>query len=54
MNIGDRIEYQVCVATWGVGRVVAYDENTEIVTVEDADDGTTWRGLADQTQPSEE
>ena len=42
------------VASWGIGRVVAYDENTEIVAVEDEDDGTTWRRVADQTQPSEE
>jgi hypothetical protein len=41
-------------ASWGIGRVVAYDENPEIVTVEDEDDGSTWRGLAEQTQPSEE
>jgi hypothetical protein len=54
MNIGDRIEYQVGIASWGIGRVVGYDENTEIVTVEDEDDGTTWRGLADHTEPVEE
>jgi hypothetical protein len=41
-------------ASWGTGRVVAYNENIEIVTVEDEDDGTTWRGLADHTEPVED
>jgi hypothetical protein len=47
MNIGDLVEYQVDLCSWGIGRVVAYDEETEVVTVRDEDDGTTWHGLAD-------
>lgn len=54
MKVGNPIEYQVGIASWGIGHVVAYDENTEIVTVKDEDDGTAWRGLADQTEPAEE
>jgi len=54
MKVGDRVEYQVDVASWGIGRVVSHDEDTEIVTVMDEDDGTMWRGLADHTEPAGE
>jgi len=51
MKVGDVVEFQIDVASWGTGRVVAYDEETEIVAVEDSDDGTMWRGPADKTEP---
>lgn len=54
MNIGNLVEYQTDVASWGIGRVVAYDEETEMVTVQDEDDGSTWRGPADYTTPTTE
>ncbi len=54
MKVGDMVEYQVDVASWGIGRVVAYHEDTEIVTVQDEDDGSTWQGLVDFTEPAEE
>lgn len=54
MKIGGLVEYQVDFASWGIGRVVAYDDDTEIVTVKDEDDGTTWRGLADHTEPADD
>lgn len=54
MKVGNLVQYQVDVASWGIGHVVAYDEDTEIVTVKDEDDGTVWRGLADYTAQVEE
>lgn len=54
MNVGDVIECQVDVASWGIGRVIAYDDETELVTVQDEDDGTNWRGPADLTVLADE
>lgn len=52
MKVGDRVEYQTGVGSSGIGRVIAYDPETEVVTVKDEDDGTTWRGLEDYTEPA--
>jgi hypothetical protein len=54
MKVDNRIEYQVGIACRGIGHVVAYDENIEIVTVKDEDDGSAWCGQADHTEPAEE
>lgn len=53
MNIGDRINYQTGWASWGTGRVKTFNPETEIVTVEDEDDGKVWTGPADMTEPAE-
>lgn len=54
MKPGDLIEYQTDVSSWGTGRVVAFDEETEMVTVRDEYDNSTWTGPADRTEPSDE
>lgn len=51
LKIDDRVEYQTGIAEFGIGRVAAYDHETEIVTVTDEDDGSTWRGPADLATP---
>ena len=52
MQRGDRVEYQTGIAEFGVGKVDTYDPETEIVTVIDEDDGSTWQGPADKATPS--
>ena len=51
MKLEERIEYQTGTAEFGIGKVTAYNAETEIVTVIDEDDGSTWRGPADLTAP---
>lgn len=48
MKVGDRVEYQTGIASFGVGEVTSYDPETENVNVIDMDDGSAWSGPADR------
>lgn len=52
MQEGALVEYQTGIAEFGIGKVASYDPATEIVTVLDIDDGSTWRGPADLATPA--
>lgn len=54
MKPGDRVEFQTGPGSYGTGAVMAYDEETETVTVRDDDDGTLWCGPEEKTSPAEE
>lgn len=54
MNIKSQVAYQTGIAEFGIGEVIAYNQDTEIVTVVDEDDGSTWRGPVDLTTPINE
>lgn len=41
MRVGQRIEYRTGLADFGIGVVKAYDDEAELVTVIDEDDGST-------------
>lgn len=47
MNIGTKVEFQIGRGSYGIGTVVAFNDQTEIVTVKDSDDGSDWIGPAD-------
>ena len=52
MEIGNRVEYQTGWGEYSIGVVSAYDEKTEILTVKNEDDGSTWSGPADYATPA--
>lgn len=52
MEIGTHVEYQTGIAESGFGTVIRFDEDTEIVTVIDDDDGSTWCGPIDLATPT--
>jgi hypothetical protein len=54
MRIRTLVQYETGIAESGVGRVVDFDEETEIVTVQDVDDNSTWRGSVDHATIIEE
>lgn len=47
MQIGIRVEYQTGAFESGNGIVTSFNDETDIVTVKDENDGTVWRGPAD-------
>lgn len=54
MNIGTRVEYQTDIGEYALGTVIGFDEESEIVTVTDDDDGSTWSGPVDFATPTDE
>jgi hypothetical protein len=44
------VEYHTSIGSSGYGRVIAYIEETEIVTVMDIDDNSIWTGPGDKTE----
>eukprot|EP01034_Spumella_vulgaris_P032841 gene32841-40538_t len=52
MRIGTHVEYATGIAESGFGTVIDFDNDTEIVTVMDDDDGSTWRGPLDHATPT--
>lgn len=52
MEPGTHVEYQTGIAEYGIGIVTNFDEETEMVTVTDDDDGTVWCGPADLATPT--
>lgn len=54
MMVDQRIPYATGVADWGVGIVIEYDDDTEIVKVQDEEDRTLWRGPSDMTESLDE
>jgi hypothetical protein len=52
MKPNDLVEFQTAAGSFGTGRVVEYDEETEVVTVRDVDDGSLWRGPEEMTSPA--
>lgn len=54
MELGTRVEYKTGIAEYGIGVVSHFDELTEIVTVTNEDDGSTWCGPADLADPTGE
>jgi len=54
MELGTLVEYETGPGSSGIGFVSAYEEQTEIVTVVDEDDGSTWRGPLDKTSVVED
>ncbi len=51
MHIGQRVEYATGIAESGISTVCRVNEETDLVTVKDEDDGSTWRGPADLVTP---
>jgi hypothetical protein len=49
LEVGQRIEFATGRCDSGIGLVTVYNEETEMVTVVDEDDGTVWTGLEDYT-----
>lgn len=54
MKLGTHVEYETGIAEYGIGFVSHFDEQTEMVTVTDEDDGSIWRGSADLVTPTGE
>lgn len=53
MRIGTHVEYETGIAESSLGSVSDYNDETEIVTVKDDDDGSTWSGPVDRCNPLE-
>ena len=52
MQTGIRVEYQTGYAESAYGVVLAYDEETDVLTVRDEDDGTVWAGPSERAEPA--
>ena len=48
MEIGIKVEYETGIGAIGIGEVMEFDEETEMLTVRDSDDGSAWRGPFDR------
>ena len=47
---GLRVQYQVGIAEYGTGVVVAHDAMTDVVVILDEDDGSRWKGPAEKCE----
>ncbi len=54
MEPGTHVEYETGIAEYGIGFVTHFNEQTEMVTVTDEEDGSTWRGPLDRVTPTGE
>lgn len=48
MRVGQVVEYQTGLGEWGTGSVVDFNEELDLLTVVDDEDGSTWHGPADR------
>lgn len=54
MKIGTRVEYHTAPGCSGFGRITAIDEESEVITVKDEDDGSNWTGPMDKAETADE
>lgn len=52
MDVGIHVEYETGHGQYSFGYVQAFNEETEILTVRDDVDGTSWRGPAERATPT--
>lgn len=48
MRVGQVVEYQTGLGEWGTGSVVDFNEELDLLTVVDDEDGSKWHGPADR------
>ncbi|HYD61940.1 MAG TPA: hypothetical protein VEC35_16360 [Noviherbaspirillum sp.] len=54
MKPGDRVSFQTGLNCYGIGYVISYDEEKEIIKVRDEDDNSVWTGPVDKCEPADD